>query len=399
MDRLRVLIVQIFVLLMVFTHSALVYAFHEGGVGYCQGCHKLHSTTRDLETSEEEKPTETSTKRLIKSSDPSSTCLQCHASEDASNNVLSSDGSIYSPGGDFYWLKKAFTWTVDGRFYQSTGDSHGHNIVAMDYGLNADRRLITAPGGTYPAAALSCTSCHDPHASSAGTGVETSPTSASQAEEPVAGTNDGNYRLLGGIGYDGGRQAPGVSFNYGAPIALANSLDWTETDSNHTAYGSGMSEWCANCHTEFLNDAGAGIRRKHPSGNNAKIPSALANNYNSYIKTGDLSDSRATAYLALVPFEIGTSNTSLLSPSSIAGPDSSGNSNVMCLTCHRAHASAFRGIGRWDFRATFIANSHPKAGDGGATSEDMKNSYYGRDMTSKFGPFQRQLCNKCHIKD
>ena len=68
----------------------------------------------------------------------------------------------------------------------------------------------------------------------------------------------------------------------------------------------------------------------------------------------------------------------------------------MCLSCHRAHASAFQDIGRWDFTATFIvADSHPQDGDGGASAEDIENKYYGKVWTDK----QRSLCNKCHIND
>jgi hypothetical protein len=25
--------------------------------------------------------------------------------------------------------------------------------------------------------------------------------------------------------------------------------------------------------------------------------------------------------------------------------------------------------------------------------------YYGRDITTEYGEFQRSLCNKCHVKD
>ena len=78
-------------------------------------------------------------------------------------------------------------------------------------------------------------------------------------------------------------------------------------------------------------------------------------------------------YLGLFPFERGTTDVSLLHSSSIESPDE--NANVMCLTCHRAHASAFASIGRWDFRETFIAESHPNDRD----------SHYGRDMVARFG--------------
>ena len=68
----------------------------------------------------------------------------------------------------------------------------------------------------------------------------------------------------------------------------------------------------------------------------------------------------------------------------------------MCLTCHRAHASAFRSIGRWDLSASHLADSHPGSEAGGA---EARNSYYGRDIAAEFGPYQRSLCNKCHVQD
>jgi len=56
-------------------------------------------------------------------------------------------------------------------------------------------------------------------------------------------------------------------------------------------------------------------------------------------------------------------------------------------------------MGRWDFETSLMAESHPKAGDGGASGTDVLHSYYGRNMIEEFGEKQRQLCNKCHLKD
>jgi len=367
------------------------YAFHEGGVGYCEGCHIQHeSQNGDIKDVDEGVRT-----GQIKGSDPSSNCLRCHGTDQREfSDVLSKDGSVYSSGGDFYWLKKSFTWNTNGRYYQSTGDSHGHNVIAADYGLNQDIKLNSAPGGTYPAAAMSCTSCHDPHGKTGNADtIAVISVSGSYGELPPEGTIAGNYILLGGAGYSGGTQLSGITFTQPAPIAKANPRKWTETDSNHTAYGSGMSEWCSNCHTDYLNG-----NNKHSAGNSAKLNNDIASNYNSYVKTGDLTGTKADAYLTLVPFELGTTDKSPLNPSSTSGPEA-GKANVMCLTCHRAHASAFQNIGRWDFSATFIANSHPQPTDGGVSGNDALNSYYGRNMAAEFGQYQRQLCNKCHIQD
>ena len=251
----------------------------------------------------------------------------------------------------------------------------------------------SAPGGIYSSSALGCTSCHDPHSRTVKDGYTGEiPVSDYYGQDFGIEFNVGNYRLLGGIGYTGGTQAGGVIFNYPAPIAVADSQNWVETDSNHTAYGSGMSEWCNNCHPDFLN-----IDNMHPVGNDATLSSTFISNYNSYVKTGDVTGTQAAAYLALVPFEWGTANTGFLDPSSTSGPDQ--GANVICLTCHRAHASAFQDIGRWDFGTTFVADSHPQPGDGGAAGNDALNSYYGRDMVSEFGLHQRWFCNKCHLLD
>ena len=383
--------ISLFVLavLTTFTLSGSGYAFHEGGVDNCQGCHVIHQSQGDQN---QDRYNSTSPGEL-KGLDSSSTCLRCHAEKGKFYNVCSNDGSTYSAGGDFYWLKKTFTWTEDGKEYRSLGDSHGHNVVAIEYGLNQENTLNSAPGGMYSSSALGCTSCHDPHSRmNKDDRTGEIPAFYPNGDDLNMETIIGSYRLLGGIGYSGGSQSSGVTFKHPAPGAAADSQNWTESDSNHTAYASGMSEWCSNCHPDFLSG-----KSKHPAGNNATLTSTIIFNYNSYMKTGDITGTQANAYLALVPFELGTVDIWSLDPSSTSGPNY--GANVMCLTCHRAHASAFQDSGRWDFGTTFIADSHPKPGDGGAAGNDGRNSYYGRDMVSEFGLHQKQFCNKCHLLD
>ena len=373
-----------------------LYAFHEGGAGYCDGCHDLHSPLQFRGEETVESDSSGPEMYMLKGSDPSSTCLICHARASAFYNIFSKDGSQYTPGGDYYWLKKTFTSITNGTVYLSEGDKHGHNVIAADYGLTEDRILDAAPGGSYASFAMGCNSCHDSHGTIQGSAKNIKAISGSGSYGRIApqGTISGNYRLLGGLGYNGGIRSSAVSFAYPAPVAVANEANWTETDSNHPAYGSGMSEWCANCHNDMLIDS-----NKHPAGDDAQLSRSVIANYNAYLKTGDPRGIQATSYLSLVPFELGITDKSLLDPSSSSGPGTSGKANVMCLTCHRAHASAFPLIGRWDFRATFITDSHPKYGDGGVTGNDVLNSYYGRNMAAQFGPYQRQFCNKCHMQD
>ena len=86
--------------------------FHNGSTDSCQGCH--------------------TTPPLLTGSDPSSTCLRCHAVSGAPQNVKSSDGSSFTPGGDFYWLGKTFTWSA------------GFNVTTTSPGYSINSTAITA---------------------------------------------------------------------------------------------------------------------------------------------------------------------------------------------------------------------------------------------------------------
>ncbi|PLX99876.1 MAG: hypothetical protein C0622_09830 [Desulfuromonas sp.] len=301
---------------------------------------------------------------------------------------MSPDGSAMTPGGDFYWLNKDFTWSGG----SSPGTSHGHNVLAVDYGLDLDSVRTEAPGGTYPSGSMSCISCHDPHGRSRSGSAAVSGSGSYGGTAP-GGAMLGNYRLLGGVGY----QPPGATFSFvnPAPVAAQNPLlPFGETDVSHVDYGSGMSDWCANCHFSYLpthaNTDGSAF--KHSS--DVQMQTGKINRYNRYVSTDDLLGTSVTAYLQFVPFERGPGSTGTLDPTSTQGVDS--NSQVMCLTCHRAHGSAFRVGARWDMDATLLVDSHPANGDGGVVGNDVLNSYYGRDIATDFGVGQKQFCDKCH---
>ena len=293
--------------------------------------------------------------------------------------------------------------------FSSPKDNHGHNIVANDYSLIADGTLLTGPSnGTvnFPADQLGCQSCHDPH------GKKDNNTNP----KPIEGSGSygdanpdpgnvvlGNYRLLGGVGYNAGG-VPGISFTAGDPVAVSpgNGLD---NATAHVDYGSGMSEWCANCHSGFTT-ADTITNHRHPAGNDADLGSAIIGNYNAYVTTGDMSGTAATAFDHLVPFERGVVDSNNdgepdavgTAPDQLGGDNQNGpdaTSNVMCLTCHRAHASAFDNMGRWNFANTMLIEEEANAITAGFTLQQLNN---GDDM-SRYSEYQRSLCNKCHAQD
>lgn len=338
------------------------FAFHDGGVAYCSGCHTMHNSQNGAPIDPNHPQ---GNAYLLKNGNGSDTCLSCHAAYGQFYN-----GAGYGPGGDFYWLTKTYTWNDHGN-KTSPGQAHGHNIISPAYGLVADPTLSHAPGGDFLSSRLSCTSCHDPH------GNESFRFLYGEAMGPI---------------YDGGR----YDFDFEQPLAKGNSRrtyvggGGNETDAQHTVYKSGMAQWCANCHVNFHSDETNNF--VHPEGD---MGSAIAGNYNAYINTDDQTGGdQATAYRGLIPFEAVNVDLETVDATNYTlGPTSV--DQVSCVTCHRAHASAFDDIGRWDFDTLFMVDSHPQATDGGVGPNDATNKYYQYTFVNN----QRSLCNKCHVKD
>ena len=391
MKKIKLFLGLLAAVLLCLGFGATAQAFHGGGVAHCDGCHTMHNSEDGKSIIEGGTPGVTGDS-LTKGTDPSSTCLVCHEGT-GSYHVLSPSATIvnFGPGGDFQWLKKSFTWIVRNNPVTRKGESFGHNVIAADYGLVQDSVLAKAPGGEFQSAWLACSSCHDPHGKKVdkvGPIIE----SGSYGAQPTATTDVGNFRILADIGYMPG---PGVQFNVRPPIARTGS-GIKETNELHTDYGKGMSEWCATCHTKFL--AGGKGEHKHPASNTATLGQGnIALNYNAYVATGDLSNTSDKSYDQFVPFERQVASSADLDEKSTEGPDS--NSNVMCLTCHRAHVSAFPNSGRWDFEEELLVESHPMDSDAGAATGDQLASYYGAVIATRYNPEQRSLCNKCHIQD
>jgi predicted CXXCH cytochrome family protein len=401
--------------------SAPSHAFHDGGVGACDACHTIHGP-------------DSQNPYLLKGQNPSSLCLNCHehAGDTGPTGAHVSTPGVeigpgvaprqLSPGGDFGWLKKTFYWVPGaGQPLQSSlGERHGHNIIAPDFLYLPDSTNSSAPGGSYPASDLTCVSCHEPHGgyrrnvdgsiTRDGRPISSSGSFAG-SPDPNPGLSVGVYRLLGGKAY----QPPSVQGSYAfindppAAVAPDTSNRSEAVTQTRVAYGAGMSEWCRNCHANIHTPAvPGGTIGSHPVGSSAKFGAAQADYYNAYVRTGDLTGTSATSYLSLVPFEEGTANYAQLKThavsdnSYLAGPDAIG-SQVMCLTCHRAHASGWDSATRWNARTDQITSGSLYSQEGqayqpygqGRTEAEALRAYY--DLPSgRFATNQDSLCNKCH---
>lgn len=403
--------------------------FHNGGTGSCDGCHSRNNKlpAAFANNSSAAGPTQVEEREerrgMLTGEDPSSTCLLCHTAPKGSQQpfgyfVATDNGDLQggqppmqlTPGGDFGWLKKNYAWS--GKNGTSPGERHGHNVVAKKFNYAVDRTNVQAPNGMYPADRLSCISCHDPHGNyrryrdgtmqASGMSIKASG-SYDNSPEPDADGAVGSYRMLAGKGYQPKGLMGSYAFQNDPPDAVAPAqYDRAEAASDtRVAYGSNMSEWCQNCHAPH----------NHPSGNSSRITAEVANNYNSYLGSGNMAGSKSRSYSSLVPFEKGTRDYATLK--GIANSDGSERSgptageHVMCLSCHRAHASAWDFMLRWNVKSKMIVyegkfpgvdNQAPAEYSQGRTSLETKKAYYDRP-TSSFSDFQRGLCSKCHAKD
>jgi hypothetical protein len=152
----------------------------------------------------------------------------------------------------------------------------------------------------------------------------------------------------------------------------------------------------------------------HPMDQN--LGSTIAGNYNSYIGSGDLNGDISTAYDSLVPFQTDNSTDYAVlaaqannDGSVTTGPAST--DRVMCLSCHRAHASGWEYGTRWDVEIEMIViegewpgtdavsaeAAAPKWAKGRTVAERSK--AYNDTPATDYATYQRVLCNKCHAKD
>jgi hypothetical protein len=329
--------------------SVNAFAFHDAGVAYCGGCHTMHNS-QNGELVDADSPN--GNPWLLKDATPSDVCLNCHATSYGGVFADPAGGSFREQGGGNFWylLEDNLNDGHAGATHPISGDAAGHNLNAPGHGLGPDGTLTTAPGGTFGAATLGCSSCHDPHGNT-------------------------NFRLLYGAGQ--AIQATTFTFANAAPDAagMPSLHSGNESNALHTAYKSGMSAWCANCHGDFHDNS---TKLIHPSGE--ALGGTIAATYNAYNGTEDQTGGvQATAYLAAVAFE-DPANT----PTGTGGPLAT--SQISCITCHRAHATSAPDAGRWDFNVTLLEEDGVESG-----SDPIADPYN--------SPNQRSLCNKCHNKD
>ena len=187
----------------------------------------------------------------------------------------------------------------------------------------------------------------------------------------------------------------------------------TSAAPTRVAYGFGISEWCATCHPDMHTSTSS--KMTHPVSQG--LSSGEVAIYNSYLGSGLTTGvTVANSYDSIVPFQTDNMRnyTTLKGLANSDGSNRTGPAGtadrVLCLSCHRAHASGWAHMTRWNNDSEFIAVDGVWPGIDspstiasaakyamGRTTAETSSAYNGKNMT--YASYQRSLCNKCHGKD
>ncbi|MFZ3138931.1 MAG: hypothetical protein WA126_16240 [Thermodesulfovibrionales bacterium] len=295
--------------------------------------------------------TDTDTKRsLLRGS-----CLGCHSKTDGTTwqdpitmapIVYNSTEPSYNAtkglaAGNFYWVK--------------TDDTKGHNVF-----LNEKDPALTAAPGKSGEENCSTKNCHKSLAEKSDAGVlagtygcqgcHVYPHHHADDSATVVGEAGGWYRFLAG-------HEPLPTYGHGVEGIEDKDWQYTYNASDHNEYlGDGsvskitqvsltnhtMTAFCCGCHRNFhIQDntvSGQSPWFRHPS-------DALIPNSGEYASAFGASGGTGT-YDPLVP----VARPSLSGWTGPSGTVTLGTDLVTCLSCHRAHASPYCKMMRWDYK-------------------------------------------------
>lgn len=302
--------------------------------GPCSACHTMHNSQNNSTMQFDFSPNPQG--YLLRGS-----CWSCHAQLVAVN--ITADGipqvnhtnATDLAGGNFAYIttRKALTQT------SATSDNVGHNVI--DSG-NTDNTLTAPPGDNLTSGVtqnnLTCAGqfgCHGargtPGNNAAMVGAHHNNVGASLT---TASTVGNSYRFLNGVhGYESTdweatATSGGTNHNVykGATAAVAGSLT--------APGGNTISGLCNECHGQFHGgtaaDTGTGSPwLRHPT------DVAITANGGEYATI-------STTYNIATPI-------ALADVSAQSGTFTASDAIVMCLSCHRAHASQYMDSLRWDY--------------------------------------------------
>ncbi|MBI5342479.1 MAG: hypothetical protein HZB63_04055 [Deltaproteobacteria bacterium] len=317
-------------------------------------------------------------------------------------------GGISMPAGDFYFSN------LDPKKGHNPAYTKGSMATATSKLMAKDTVLgSTPPGGAITDGEWSCHSCHGMHSRFSGSytawrqvkrkvngvvvtgdvsgfGVETTAGGETQnaSYEPIKSNSRGDVQ---GNNY--------VNLRKDGQALQGADLLAVYSDTNKNVYQGGFSSFCSACHGDFHGGNGeartadnsktrvGGAWIKHPT--NVTMDQSTGSKYgiNTYkavvINTQGTNpnpagyDWKYPLIKADADFAVKSAVASATDPATLATTD-----RISCLTCHKAHASQYENMTRWD------TNAHSYIADGAV---DFEGQASGGDNPA-YG------CGKCHQK-
>lgn len=317
--------------------------------GVCSNCHTMHNSQGGVAVNAAGAgPQEFLLRNWVGAV---SICWGCHAQSPGGSSNIITLGNVPQV------IHAATTDLAAGNFkYIATVDNQGHNVI--DYTANPESTLTTPPGDQNTTGVtnlnLTCAGQYGCHGNRAvTTGVGASMKGAHHAVDTA---------LKFGAGFTTATQgtAVGNSYRFLLGVKGAEDTDWQATTAatDHNEYfgatvkgtestkiiagGNTISGLCAECHGYFHGPLAGDITSvtaspwlRHPT--DIILPNS--GEYASY--TG------ATAYSFVAPIARQSIANATANASGAVNP---GTDTLMCLSCHRAHASANFKLTRWDYK-------------------------------------------------
>jgi len=341
------LTLALFVALMMVT-SIPVLAFHNGSQLVCDNCHTMHYSEGGQAPPTQAKgyPQNADSggpfEHLLVKSNITDLCLQCHKDNGYTGapsvyNTNPASASVLLPGGDFGYSAKIPQATLPGLTsggHNPFGSPGAQQSVNFNPSPDGGATGLTPPGSSTTMSSFQCTDCHGVHG----------PESGNVSVSRLATYQNYGYRLLLAEPLGNNTLVSTDSIisrawivSGGAVVAGPDgaNLQQSESATNINVYKGGFSEWCSSCHANFhaevdqtANDWDGTAYIRHPT--NSVLTSLRA------YATGSTYDYN----YPLVQGNGTWTNT---------GGGTLGNTDkIQCLTCHKAHATAYPNALRWD---------------------------------------------------
>jgi hypothetical protein len=338
-NRANCLIFALFATLF-FTSSAEAVV-----TGPCYNCHTMHNSQGGSAVAKDDSGSLTVTpygSLLIYS------CVGCHSKTDAATwkDSFTNAPIVLNTNEPTYGAKGL----AAGNFYYVSGttDNTGHNVFSNNPDNTPPALGNTPPGGTALTAQLRCAGtwgCHGHNGRQGGDTAVDDQTGAMKGAHhgddtpPLAASLTDvskNYRFLLGI-----KGKEDSDWEYDNTNTSHNEYQGSTSSATNT-----ISYLCGECHGKFHTWIGGASEvgtaspwLRHPT--DILLPSDASKEYKNY-----------TSYSMVAPLARpdpdNVANTTVVTP---------GTDIIMCLSCHRAHASPYFKMMRWDYKSSSLSTA------------------------------------------